>query len=732
MSTLNENILKVKETLNEIATAIKEQGVSIDECTSPESYGEKIKSIGENIELDADKIHTKAYDVGDLDPRVEVSNTEDGKILFTFGLKRGPQGPAGPAGPSGSPGPAGLNGVPGRDASQIEYIYKPVPTEETIIETPNNSQEDNYIPKLEGWFGEPQGVTGVFQVEYCCIRKKIDGIWGDWSKPSICARWGKDGEPGKDGIDGEPGRGIVSVEKLFAVNNDPNEHPAEGWTTIENVSTSSTNRYMWCQETTTFTSGDPTVIHYIVAIEGEPGANGTGNDAPIIYPAGVWDDEKEYESTDDKVPYVYYLLTDENGDPTEESGYYMLQEGLGKYTSNITPDLDSNWKKIDSFEAIYSDIGLFNQALVGKWVFHGDYMFSQEGVDASGNSKKYSDFTDPKLAVGNGEFIPNICLNAVTGEGWFAGKNIVFNKDGSGYVGNKTIEWSNEYSLINESSCTIDVYGAKDPEIGSEPIPKTNVLHINAIAGNGDIGYNKSHELVLNLSNYKFVGENLKITNYSDKLIYLHCNAAGDNAMQYFMKEGFDVYWGDNNVSTNYSPNFIETFVLQPYSEVQFRLVTIPSLYTTEDCQYIIVITPVSYFYRNNQQCLTNTSVYDFDFDLKLNSLSKNNFEFNTCTSDDQYRVFQWSDINFDFIRAIEDGDRKFIDDSEQIQLKIYEGELEKITVDGFANKFIKTSDLKNAECFIDIDTRPYWRFQLYYKNVCFAELKSTIDSHPC
>ena len=67
-------------------------------------------------------------------------------------------------------------------------------------------------------------------------------------------------------------------------------------------------------------------------------------------------------------------------------------------------------------------------------------MFSQEGVDASGNPKKYSDFTDPKEAIDNGEFIPNICLNAVTGEGWFAGKNIVFNKDGSGYVGNKIIE----------------------------------------------------------------------------------------------------------------------------------------------------------------------------------------------------------------------------------------------------------------------------------------------------
>ena len=54
-------------------------------------------------------------------------------------------------------------------------------------------------------------------------------------------------------------------------------------------------------------------------------------------------------------------------------------------------------------------------------------MFSQDGVNASGNPKKYSDFTNPKEAIDNGEFIPNICLNAVTGEGWFAGKNIVFN-----------------------------------------------------------------------------------------------------------------------------------------------------------------------------------------------------------------------------------------------------------------------------------------------------------------
>lgn len=36
-----------------------------------------------------------------------------------------------------------------------------------------------------------------------------------------------------------------------------------------------------------YTDGPEDPIYYIVAIEGEPGATGTGNDAPIIYPAGI-------------------------------------------------------------------------------------------------------------------------------------------------------------------------------------------------------------------------------------------------------------------------------------------------------------------------------------------------------------------------------------------------------------------------------------------------------------
>lgn len=247
---------------------------------------------------------------------------------------------------------------------------------------------------------------------------------------------GQDGTDGKDGENGEPGRGVVSVEKLFAVNNDPYKAPTEGYTMINQVSTSSDNRYLWCKETIIYTDGPGEPIYYIIAVEGEPGANGTGGDAPIIYPAGVWNPNKSYSANSTRVPYVYF-------DGTES--YWVLDKNAGeKYKSDLDPEEDPNWQPIDSFEAIYSDIGLFNQALVGKWVFHGDYMFSQEGVDASGNPKKYSDFTDPKEAIANGTFKPNVLFNSVTGAGNL--KDVVVEK-----VNTHTIEDGIDKSITIEN-----------------------------------------------------------------------------------------------------------------------------------------------------------------------------------------------------------------------------------------------------------------------------------------
>lgn len=118
----------------------------------------------------------------------------------------------------------------------------------------------------------------------------------------------------------------------------------------------------------------------------------------------------------------------------------------------VVPTNTTYWDPIDSFEAIYSDIGLFNQALVGKWVFHGDYMFSQDGVDANGNPKKYSDFTDPKEAIANGTFKPNVLFNSVTGE--MSGNNVTINN------GSLTFD-SNSFRMESGGQRKVSIYNGE-------------------------------------------------------------------------------------------------------------------------------------------------------------------------------------------------------------------------------------------------------------------------------
>ena len=197
MSTLNENILKVKETFEDIASAIEEKGVEISPCDSPMVYGDRIRSIVEQVVFDPEKIYAEAHDIDEPQPTVEVMKSEDNGAIFIFGLRRG------------APGKDGEDGSSGQDGI-----------------TPRLKIEDGY------WYvSYDNGSTWT----------RLSKATGEEGAPG---QDGQDGEDGKDGADGEPGRGIVSVEKLFAVNNDPHNNPTEGWTIIENVSTSPTNRYM--------------------------------------------------------------------------------------------------------------------------------------------------------------------------------------------------------------------------------------------------------------------------------------------------------------------------------------------------------------------------------------------------------------------------------------------------------------------------------------------------------
>jgi hypothetical protein len=173
-------------------------------------------------------------------------------------------------------------------------------------------------------------------------------------------------------------------------------------------------------------------------LDGLPGAQ--GRKGQIVYPAGIYNVNTVYETTEDKAPYVY---------DTNDGNFYVLNtimQWKGAEQSNRYPNQATNtWTKFDGFEAIYTKIGIIANGLIGSAVFNGDYMFSQQGGGTTGN---FEDFNPDDPLNNSNKFIPNICINFNTGEAWFGAGSTHLARDGSGYFSSQNFKW-------NDTSCVI-------------------------------------------------------------------------------------------------------------------------------------------------------------------------------------------------------------------------------------------------------------------------------------
>lgn len=129
-----------------------------------------------------------------------------------------------------------------------------------------------------------------------------------------------------------------------------------------------------------------------------------GQRGQLVYPAGIYNVNKVYETTETKAPYVldsdgrYYVLNAIMkwvGEKEDDVEYPMdvVEGGAGWRTPSENYNGGNNeeayWEPFEMFEAIYSDIGVFNQMLVGSAVFYGDYVFSQQSVDKRTNFEDF-------------------------------------------------------------------------------------------------------------------------------------------------------------------------------------------------------------------------------------------------------------------------------------------------------------------------------------------------------
>lgn len=349
--------------------------------------------------------------------------------------------------------PKGADGKDGEDG-KTSYLHIKYSNDGGVTFTGNNGED-------------PGAWIGIY-VDYN-INDSDDPSDYKWTKikgePGIT---GDPGPAGKDGVDGLPGIGIevrycLGTTTIYGGTSTPGTtRQPTGWNLAVPTPTEETPYIWFIQARVNYTSNadkvgtiegswsTPTKLSGTNGLNGENGSKGQ-----IIYPEGIYNVNTVYQGTADKTPYVY---------DSNDANYYVLNivgTWQGTLHSNESPSTDTSnsWVKLDAFEALYTKIGIIANGLIGSAVFNGNYMFSQQGIDASGQtSTQYQNF-DPEIPTG-GEFTPNILFDFRTGAGHMAAGKIKFGSDGSVdltniKINNAIIQNIKQYSLTQSSDSHI-------------------------------------------------------------------------------------------------------------------------------------------------------------------------------------------------------------------------------------------------------------------------------------
>lgn len=142
---------------------------------------------------------------------------------------------------------------------------------------------------------------------------------------------------------------------------------------------------------------------------------------PIAYPAGIYSTSTPYINDGEKAPYVY---------DTSDGNYYFLKSvmtWIGTQQNNESPATDTSgaWTVLENYEAIYTDLLIAPNSLVGGAVFNNNLMFSQRGKNSSGgDSSQYENINTSDPMNTSNSFRPNFLLDFENGEAYFGAGGI--------------------------------------------------------------------------------------------------------------------------------------------------------------------------------------------------------------------------------------------------------------------------------------------------------------------
>ena len=283
------------------------------------------------------------------------------------------------------------------------------------VEFPTLTTESPYMWMTKATILPSNAIEGYWEDPVC--------ITGEAGKKGDTGPAGKDGVNGSNGIDGVPG---ISIEARYSLGSDTAPSAAfdstiakqrnpDGWSLTVPVPTQE-KLYIWCIQTRISYNNNSDELGHLeldwstpFKLTGTNGLPGSDGHNQIIYPQGIYDSTKSYVSDEYKAPYVY--------DPADGNFYVLNYEGPWKGTDQVysTPSESYTnnqryWIRFEGYEAIYTKIGIIANGLIGSAVFNGNYMFSQQGVDANGvMTTAYENF-------GTDNFTPNYQVNFATSD----------------------------------------------------------------------------------------------------------------------------------------------------------------------------------------------------------------------------------------------------------------------------------------------------------------------------
>lgn len=243
----------------------------------------------------------------------------------------------------------------------------------------------------------------------------------------------------------------------------------------------------------------------------------------VPVPAGNYASNVVYEATDVVSPMVKY------GDY-----YYMMcRSGI---TQGLDPAKDAaldnptTWMKVEKYNAVFTEIIMASLGLIGKAVFNGDFMYSQQGytIDSNGNkvAQNYGNFGMPSFD-NNNDFHPNVLIDFV--KGILRCRKAVVEES---TFDNCTVNDTCRITKINATDGTIGGIGIRSNELYSEVNGTILSLGPNGLSTAKD-GYSAGLNVLegLDINGNKVTRPQLFVNYPKNGMIYTAFLATGDRVL---------------------------------------------------------------------------------------------------------------------------------------------------------------------------------------------------------